>query len=303
MKAAARREISSFEVLLVMNVSIKTLSIALSTATLSTLVSCQTPSTSSSSNWVVCEMPVDCVDVASAVDCVDGYCVDEVGERVEVSATGGAGSGGLASGGTSADGGSAAGGAGSGGDAMNLGGQGATGSGGATTSTCDDFAPFATCSDDDECTTGQRVTDCCGTTLVTGVAIEQEAAFYEVALECALAYPACGCPSPAHPLTDDGRWLTSGEALVACIDGQCQTAVGERPCGESTCAVGEICILATTVTGPSETREFSCIENPCEGEPLDCTCAEAVCDLGDGRSRLCTPVQEEADILCEDQAQ
>lgn len=264
---------------------------------------CQTgPITSSSSNWVVCTTPADCADVAGAADCQEGYCVDEAGERIEV-ASGGTGSGGASSGG-SASGGSGTGGTttGSGGDSMNLGGQGSAGSGGSTSS-CEDFEPFASCEVDDDCTTGQRVTDCCGTTLVTGVAVDQEAAFYEVALECALLYPACGCPSPAHPLTDDGRWLTSGEALVACVDGQCKTAVGERPCGESTCAAGEICVVSTTVTGPSETREFSCEENPCEAEPFDCTCADSVCNLGDGRSRLCTPLAEEADILCEDQAQ
>lgn len=271
---------------------------------------CQTgPVTSSSSNWVVCTTPADCADVAGAADCQEGYCVDEAGDRIEVAAAGGTGSGGASSGG-SESGGSQSGGAssgggttGSGGDSMNLGGQGSAGSGGTATSSCEDFEPFAICEVDDDCTTGQRVTDCCGTTLVTGVAIDQEAAFDEAALECALLYPACGCPTPAHPLTDDGRWLTSGDALVACVDGQCKSAVGQRPCGESTCPAGEICVVTTTVTGPSETREFSCEENPCEAEPLDCTCADPVCDLGDGRLRLCTPLSEEADILCQDQAQ
>ena len=69
--------------------------------------SCQsTPSTSSSSNWVVCDMPVDCADVADAVDCVDGYCVDSAGDRVEVEGSGGGsagGSGGDSGGGSGGD--------------------------------------------------------------------------------------------------------------------------------------------------------------------------------------------------------
>jgi len=272
---------------------------------------CQSgPGTSSSSNWVVCELPVDCSGVPDAVDCEGGYCVDAEGERIErpANGTGGATSSdaGNSSGGGDAVGGTTSGGSGgsalgSGGDPQNLGG--ATGSGGAA-ATCDDFSAFSSCEENADCVSGQRVTDCCGTTLVTGVAIGQEEAFSDLALECSLLYPACGCPSPAYPLTDDGRWLTTGEAFVSCVDGQCKTQVPERPCGETTCDLGEICVRSSTVTGPTQSDDYSCVANPCADEALDCSCAQAACELGDGRSRLCSvSLGETSDILCEDQSQ
>jgi|GEM_PF-2148319 len=272
-------------------------------------LSCQSgPATSSSSNWVVCELPVDCADVPDAADCVDGYCVDAEGERIERSGSGGAsaaggsvGSGATASGGeASGSGGENLGGAGAG-----SGGAGAGTGGGAAELTCEDFGQLASCERDEDCTTGERQTDCCGNRAVTGVGVEQEQPFTALATSCGEAYPACGCPSSLYPMTDEGRALTEGEAGVSCVDGQCKSWVGERACGDAlTCVAGEICVEASTVLGPTETFAYSCVPNPCSPGVLDCTCAAASCDLDDGHSRLCLiSLAQTVDVSCQDQAQ
>jgi hypothetical protein len=60
------------------------------------------------------------------------------------------------------------------------------------------------------------------------------------------------------------------------------------------------------VTGPTETEEYLCMENPCGDAELDCECASSACQLPDGRSRLCYVAlsgAEDVDLLCQDQAQ
>jgi hypothetical protein len=79
--------------------------------------------TSSTSHWITCSIEDDCADVAGAVECRQGYCVDATGTRIERPASqGGSDAGGRASGGAAPTGGRSASSAGSGGSVPSTGG-------------------------------------------------------------------------------------------------------------------------------------------------------------------------------------
>jgi hypothetical protein len=268
------------------------------------------PGTSSSTSWYTCEDFADCDGAPFAVACEGGYCVDSDGARIPRD-SGAGGSGGTSPGGGASGSGSAqgTGGAAQTGGTQNLGGTGAGGSlGGAasTDATCTDISPLAQCSADEDCTVGTRTTDCCGAQAVVGVNLSKASAFAKLRASCDASYPACGCAALEWPTTDDGRLVMDGDVVgVACVEGTCQSHIASKKCGDAlSCGEGEICLMVDTVTGPTQTQDYSCVPDPCSGELLDCGCAAALCEIGDGHARLCsTQSFGLGEVTCQDQAQ
>ena len=275
-------------------------------AGLSLFGACQSEMQSSSStHWFVCEDLSDCAAVDDAAACSGGYCVDADGERIakDLAGSGGGDSGG--SGGSTGlgSGGSATGGSATGGSEPSTGGtDGVAGAPGEAT--CEDFEVLRGCADSEDCTVAQKQLDCCGTQSVVGIASEHETEFMTLEGTCFPAETACACPASAYVRAEDGRDSADAVAEATCVDGTCRSRVVSRACGDSlTCDSGELCLVVTTTTGPSGTTEYSCVANPCAGELLGCSCAEDLCALGDGHSRLCETETTLGDVLCEDQAQ
>lgn len=290
-------------------------------------VGCQegSPSSSSSTNWATCRTIKDCGAYVNAADCRGGYCVDREGARIPSGVVSSGGSGGAAggdstggsrpnsggsTGGTpdeSGGAGPASGGsevvAGSGGDAQSTGGSGSGGAG----SVCTFDDGYFDCVEEEDCETLEYTSDCCGTRSVVGVNRNQLAALETVASACSATFPACGCAGPPYPVTQDGRFVSPGaEAGARCTMRRCESYLRTRPCGDSSCVEGELCVGYVSTTGPSESTERVCVPSPCEF-PLDCTCGQALCDERTDRNRSCfvqvNNLESAQDLLCQDNFQ
>jgi hypothetical protein len=83
--------------------------------------------------------------------------------------------------------------------------------------------------------------------------------------ECAQWQP-CGyaCDGMNAPFAEciNGAWEVTSSA--------CSDTV---PCGDVTCAPGEICVESAGGDGIS----YACQPNPCDAQPLSCQCAEPLC--------------------------
>jgi len=263
----------------------------------------QAPSTSSSTNWLTCTSNADCAVAPEAVECLDGYCVDDQGARIPQSSSEETTSSTTGDGGTQDTAGDDQGGTGA---SDSSGGATSGSGGGAMAVDCNNVDPLAECSQDEDCTTGTRVLDCCGSAWIHGVSIALSDDFQAWAAACSPEETSCECVAPPTTTTDDGRRLVDGDAGSRCVDGLCKSHVATRACGELICGVGEICVDVTTTVGPMTTHEYVCETNPCAGtsSPPSCTCAQSVCDRDDGRSRACSaPWNQAVEVLCEDMAQ
>lgn len=281
------------------------------------------PSSSSSTNWALCEDSQDCDKYPESVACEGGFCVDSNGNKIAISSEEGAGgtknpsSGGslnaggaqASTGGVLAGSGGLMAGAGNGGDPAvggALGSGGATGSGGAS-GACDFVSDYNECSGDDECTTAVYVADCCGGTSVVGVNKDFTSEFEAAALACGSTFPACGCAASAYALAQDGRFVGPGaQAGARCNGSRCESFVSERVCGTETCTESQLCVAYVSTLGPSETIDRVCVENLCSRTP-DCSCGQALCDERTDRGRTChselANPDSAQDFLCQDDFQ
>jgi hypothetical protein len=96
---------------------------------------------------------------------------------------------------------------------------------------------------------------------------------------------ACGqCSTPPHcdyedcdgagvvsaTCTPEGKWTLDTEVCVAAPP--CGPDPGSEPCPS-----GKICVKASYSTGPTNTVEYSCEDNPCSPFPTSCDCAVSIC--------------------------
>jgi hypothetical protein len=72
--------------------------------------------------------------------------------------------------------------------------------------------------------------------------------------------------------------------LATCSGGQ------SPPCGGRFCNADEVCLVTAIDFGPPT---YSCVDNPCGSDPLDCSCAAALCE---GFS--CSTSAEERRVSC-----
>jgi hypothetical protein len=95
------------------------------------------------------------------------------------------------------------------------------------------------CRGDNDCVAVTHQVDCCGSRMVLGINIRDQAAFTQAERACAASYPACGCP-PRPTRTEDGSITISADLdiAVACRSGACTTFL--RGCG-GPCAAGTSC--------------------------------------------------------------
>ncbi len=90
-----------------------------------------------------------------------------------------------------------------------------------------------TCATDADCLVRLHQTDCCGSSVMIGIATSALAAYNASEPACMASYPACGCPAML-PLTDSGETVTDTSAvLAACVSrgprNVCLTYVTVRP--------------------------------------------------------------------------
>jgi hypothetical protein len=113
---------------------------------------------------------------------------------------------------------------------------------------------------------------------VVGINSVQLSAATDLFAYCDAQFPACGCAGSPYPVAEDGRYLLSGEPVVACVDGMCRTSVVEIPCGDAlSCGTGEVCRVETMSLGPTQQINYSCVPDPCGGATLNCECAQSTC--------------------------
>jgi hypothetical protein len=95
------------------------------------------------------------------------------------------------------------------------------------------FPAFSrSCQDATECAIANHQIDCCGSTIATGIAATDLAAFEQSESACATLFPACGCASQP-PVLDDGTMASNlGTIDVGCSnEGTCVTFNAEQPGG------------------------------------------------------------------------
>lgn len=89
--------------------------------------------------------------------------------------------------------------------------------------TCEDFAQPTldkSCATDDECFAGVHTLDCCGSQVVLGYRVSEQASFDDYEAECA-ARAVCRC-APAEPTIEGGQATSDIEHRKAiCNGGQC----------------------------------------------------------------------------------
>jgi hypothetical protein len=159
-------------------------------------------------------------------------------------------------------------------------------------------AAFKACDADADCEAVPVQVSCAGTYRVFGVA----SADLEGFLDCTPYYGLELCPGQALPTrAEDGR-VSSNEKRddveARCVEGKCQTHVATRPCGTNgkICNGGDLCVSSQ---GSAGALEYECIANPCAGKPLDCKCAEPVCQQGAGEAKMCAVDRvTESDVFC-----
>jgi hypothetical protein len=234
------------------------------------IVACQggeTKQVSSSSHWFECDAQRDCLQVAGAVACRQGRCVDALGAPIPRPDA--------AVGGEVSD-------TGPGPDAADDG-DGAAGSDAAETTPSADAANATSCRQreyaaptlDKSCTTaddcfgGFHVADCCGSLLALAYNHAEQAAFRQYELDCA-ENP---CPCPARPAqAEDGSPLAPGvEAIVECAGGMCLArgpaaadCSGEMECIDA--QDGGACVPALGPVGNARCRDA-------QGLCVGCRCA------------------------------
>jgi len=78
--------------------------------------------------------------------------------------------------------------------------------------------PYKVCNNDSDCMSASHQTDCCGNSLLVGIAKSQAAAFGACEAAWDKTFPGCGCPS-GPPQTEDGKTLDFGVTpIVRCVD-------------------------------------------------------------------------------------
>ena len=153
-----------------------------------------------------------------------------------------------------------------------------------------------TCESDGDCQAVLVAVSCNGSKKVFGVAVDQREDF-----DRCLPMPSASraCPSQVSPTrAEDGRVPVKADAsdvVAHCIARTCQARIDDRPCGDTTCHAGELCV-ARQMSGAIETE---CLPNPCGEKALDCTCAESVCQVHSDKLRMCAVEQvEDSDVFC-----
>jgi hypothetical protein len=273
--------------------NVRTMTVAMAAATLLVLGGCfetssnDGPQSGGHTNWLECSDASDCAEHPDAVDCSDdGYCVDDAGERVSSMEAGAGGEGGPggasgASGAGGASGSGGAGGDGSGGSSAGAGGEGGMGGAGGAAGmgmdcggvscpggACEpgslpNYVPGECCpngcrpAEPDECAKDGDA--CCSDGCQNG-------------LDC--------CPDNTCSASCDGG--TTGEIRIPeCPSDQTERCASDRcvmggVCLE--CPSGQVCVEVNLSCGPAGGTTAQCIDDPCGGAALDCTCAGKVCD-------------------------
>lgn len=236
-------------------------------------------------NWLECKNFADCADYPSAVACSDdGYCVDDAGGRVgATTGTGGAGT----EGGTTASGGEGgakggAGGAGSGGTAGGGAGSGGTAGGGGQGGTgacppCAHKGPPCVATDpcqcDYVCPDGGAGTGCDTEGAKCCDPGDGSPSYCSGGLFC--------CPNGTCGAGCGG----SGDIRIpVCPGDQTERCASERCVTGGTCLdcpTGQVCVEVDLSCGPAGGTTAQCIDDPCAGKTLDCSCAQGVCDALD----------------------
>jgi len=155
---------------------------------------------------------------------------------------------------------------------------------------------FKSCSTDADC---EIVTfrSRCDSIRAYAIASAELDAFYE----CAPTSDDCDV-AVTSGRAEDGRRIGDLDAFsdvaARCVAGSCEARVERRSCGskDKVCGAGELCIALLNSAG---LREHFCATNPCEGEALDCACAQPACVGFDDHKRVCAIQEiEETDVFC-----
>lgn len=78
--------------------------------------------------------------------------------------------------------------------------------------------PYKVCSNDSDCMVGSHQTNCCGDTLMVGIAKSQAGDYGRCETAWEKTFPGCGCAS-GPPHTEDGKTIDFGTTpTVRCVD-------------------------------------------------------------------------------------
>ncbi len=98
---------------------------------------------------------------------------------------------------------------------------------------------------------------------------------------------------------EDGRVASEDlhDVRARCVRGECRTRVEGRTCGTETVCTGiQLCVSYQDAMGVTQ---FSCMDNLCGDNPLDCKCAESLCVVPGDAMRMCATEQvETSDVYC-----
>jgi hypothetical protein len=156
---------------------------------------------------------------------------------------------------------------------------------------------FKACNEDADCEVAEVEFGCAGKRGVYGVSSAAREDFDECVPQAESLRP---CSHPAPTRAEDNRVVRPELSGVEahCIEGACQTRVGERPCGSGDliCTRSQLCVSFLSTLG---VPQFTCVDNPCGADTLDCTCAEPVCVAAGMEQHTCAVDQiEDSDVFC-----